>query len=273
ERVLAVVRPVVETDAPTLLLVHRRLADGELVLLLNVASEPATGRVAAGEDGWQVWDPRDGSRAALAGDVTVPPHGALVLATGSGLPALEGGAGVVEPAASASGPMPVPVEWRDEDGAVAAFPLLADWRTPPGSRTVSAEVDVPDGVTRLELDLGDGVSTGPVTRSGDGGGPAYRTRYRPPAGTAVVLAVDGAPVGALWAPPYRIAVPVSPGPHTVEVRSLGSLVGAVVGNAELVARQEALTERYGQRFVLQEVDREPTDLVLGLRTEPVLRLP
>lgn len=291
--VRAVVPPAVVRTAPTLLPVQRRLADADLLLLANVGSGDVTGPVvpAARRAHWEVWEPRSGAMCPLPADgvVSVAAHAALVLVGHDGDASAVASAHPGSVAGVPADGVGLDVRWYSSSGEPVSFPALADWREGPDGVTLVADVEVPSvsagvgaplgadvGVEvgaecvriALVVDLGEGAPGAGGGVPDRGTGPSYRAGYVPPVGTAVVIEVDGERRGALWAPPYRLEIEMSPGRHRVSVTAFGSAAGSLIGNEELVARQEVLTRRYGPLFALQDMDRVPESLVVGFCEAP-----
>jgi hypothetical protein len=144
------------------------------------------------------------------------------------------------------------------DGAERALADLRSWTEMEGLRHFSGTL-----VYRRSLDVAAlpagrclALDFGPVTPRED----AARSS-RPvaaldaPVRDAAVVKVNGATVGSVWAPPYRIdlSAHLKPGPNRLEVQVSNTAVNRLAGRAPTDYR--LLSARYGERFTPQDVQR------------------
>ncbi|WP_422115867.1 glycosyl hydrolase [Brachybacterium sp. UNK5269] len=274
--------------------VRRRLADGDLYLLVNTGPTPRAVdvRLRAPRAALAVHDPADGATRALppgGGRLDLAPYQALLLVaadevSAAGMPAA-GAPAAGAPAAGApvgprvEQPPPLPLDgpWRvsrsGQEPREVHLPHLvhgedADLR--PVLLETSVRLDEAAARGPLVLDLGEGRPLPPD------GGSGYRALLEPPVREIAVVEVDGQEVGVLWRPPYRIDLTghLGPGVSRLRLRIHGTTAAAAAApqNAEVAAAQVAAAHRaYGERFQQQELERTLDGVATGLGTVPVLR--
>lgn len=256
--------------------VHRRIADLDVRMLANTSSTPQQATLAI-EGTWQRWHPATGEvTESGAGPVAVElsPYEATILVSGAEVAEVP----VDTPApgervtlaegwlCAFEGALPEPVtlphRWED---------TRADYS---GSATYSLSVDLP-GAGEAVLDLG------PVTSLDEGRspqrgevGPAYRAWVRPPVGEVARVRVNGVECGFAVAPPYRVDVSdaVRAGANTIEITVHNTAANALAHDSEIHALVQRSEDRYGRRFVMQELDRALEGVASGLLAAPVLEL-
>ncbi|MDG2527211.1 glycosyl hydrolase [Caulobacter endophyticus] len=101
----------------------------------------------------------------------------------------------------------------------------------------------------LTLDFGAGVQTTPPK------GARPQAALAAPVREAAVVSVNGARIGAVWAPPYRIDLgrSLKPGDNLIEVAVGNTNLNLLAGRAP--ADFKLLNARYGERFKMQDQDR------------------
>lgn len=275
--------PLVEDDTDVGL-VQRDLGDVRVHWLANTAAEPrrVTVRVAGG---WERWCARTGEVVGAGhGDavVALAPYASAVLVSG---PALDGATTPSEGTEDDVDVLALAGPWTvtGADGATTPVTLPHRWEDDPawagrwGGATYRTQVEVgavPDGA--VELDLGPTAATaqGPSRRRGMVG-PSFEALVTTPVGEVARVRVNGTDCGVVWAPPYRVDVghALVPGANVVEIEVLTTAAHALAADRdrveELVARTE---ERYGRRFVMQQLDRATDGVSSGLLAVPTLRL-
>ena len=266
--------------------VRRRLADGELHLVVNTGPTPlalslAPRRVPAR---LSLHDPATGASQQLAADgdrLELAPYEARILLAHHEAPVASDG-GTVEP----GGEMP-PLEplrldgsWTLARGEGAPSPVTlpfllegadaADLRPLRLETQVTLEEHEADGP--LMLDLGEGV---PLREPGPGSG--YRALLVPPVREVAVVEIDGHQAGMLWRPPYRLDLTglIPAGGARLVLTVLGTTAAAAASpeNAGPAARDVAAAHAaYGERFEQQELDLLLEGVATGLAEVPVLHL-
>jgi len=274
------------TTAPSAGVAHRRAGEADLYLVANTGPHQRSftfrPRDAAGA--FERWDARDAARAhrieVVDGGVPLdllPYEAAVVVA----LPAADARPDLPLPGAAQSrelggrwtvayadapdrrDPVTLPHRWEDD-------PERADYS---GAATYETTVALDDGHLdgRVLLDLGP-VDADPADRLGEPGlrGASYRAEVTAPVGDVAQVVVNGVDCGWAWAPPYRVDItdPLRPGENTIAVRVLNTGLGALRTNTELAAAVEAVTEVYGKRFTMQDLDRAALPTTSGLRAQP-----
>jgi alpha-L-rhamnosidase len=86
-------------------------------------------------------------------------------------------------------------------------------------------------------------------------GPGMQAWYNPPIREAAVVFVNGRRVGALWHPPYRLAVGASlkAGENHIEIRVYNTAINAWAAQAP--HDYKPLIAKYGDRFQMQDLDK------------------
>jgi len=255
-------------------IVHRALADGDLLLVANTAARTRTLSLAprAPRAAYEAWDPATGAVAPVDLDaVVLAPYEAIVL-VGTDSP---GALATDEPGTAVPAPAPrtAPVP-----RAAQTVPLeLAE--TGPGTHEARVVLDpawAQEG-TRIVLDLGPGIPA-----PAPDGARGYRTEIDPPVREIAVVDVDGTEAGILWDAPHRLDLTAhlagpqaaggtgAPARRTLRLRVHGTAARALAEDPHaegIVARSH---ERYGQRFRQQDLGRALDGLVDGIPGTPVL---
>jgi hypothetical protein len=127
---------------------------------------------------------------------------------------------------------------------------------------------------RVMIDFG---STSPV----DAGSPerqgirgnSYRVEVTTPIGEIAQVIVNGSPCGVLWAPPYRLEIAdlLRPGPNEIRLLISNTTANALAADTAIHRLVEQSHQRYGRRFVMQDLDRAMDGVSSGVLTVPVLR--
>ncbi|MDE1163127.1 MAG: glycosyl hydrolase [Acidobacteriaceae bacterium] len=156
---------------------------------------------------------------------------------------------------------------------------LSDWAASPATEHFSGEAvyshtlqlaDVPRGRILFAIDGGrplldastnskreapalgaNGLPNPLITRTG----PGMSAHFDPPVREAALLIVNGKPAGALWHPPYQldIAPLLQTGTNTIELHVFNTALNA--WSALPPHDYKPLTERYGNRFQMQDLDK------------------
>lgn len=138
------------------------------------------------------------------------------------------------------------------------MPHLASWTDVPGKRFFSGEavytriLTVTSNTGRTLLDFGQGkptIDNRPTTA------PGIHALLDPPIREVAIVSVNGKRVGSIWHPPYRIDISslVHPGENTLEVRVANTAMNEMAGQPRRDFKE--LTAKYGERFVMQDMDK------------------
>ena len=274
-----------EPPTPAIGFAHRRLRDGDIYFLANTSntSRAVTARF-ANQTAWaESWDPMTGAveRIEQSGGslpLAFEPYGSRVVVfrggpTGSppstprrvsGSLELRSGWTVAFGDRSAPVPVAVPHSWADT-AATRFFSGTASYRT----RAVPASVRLPGA--RVFLEFGPGVAVDrEALPGGTMRGNSFAALIAPPIREAAVVFVDGRRAGAVWAPPYRVEVTslLHDGPNEFQIDVFNTAVNEMAAGGRL-PDVAAVTERYGQRFRLQDLDNL-RPIPSGLLTVPRL---
>src|SRR5262245_6801915 len=271
---------------PAIGFVHRRLRDADLYFLANTSNVARTLRVRFGSatESGEAWDPMSGgveSIEASAGTTTLTFEAyasrvivfragrstasraatrreseALDLRTGwtvslaMGRPASAGPSPAIEEPASARRRVDLPHSWSDNP-QTRFFSGTARYRhivqLPAAFRAPGA---------RVFLDLGEGAA---VEREALPGGTmrgnSFAALIASPVREAATVFVNGRRAGTIWAPPFRVGVTdlLRDGPNEIRVDVYNTAINQMAEGGG-VPDVTAVTERYGQRFRLQDLD-------------------
>lgn len=270
--------------------VSRRLADGELFLLVNTGPTPLELSLAPRRTraGLVLHDPATGSSQQLApsgGRLALAPYEARLLlahdgAATTGAPA-DGATGTIDAPADVEPetlePLPLDGPWtaarEGEAGRPVTLPHLLDGADPdlrPLVLETRVTLDEREAAGPLLLDLGEG-----TPRTGAGTGKGYRVLLDPPVREVAIVEIDDREVGMLWRPPYRLDLTgrLRAGTSRLRLRVLGTTAAAAAAPenagpaAEAVAASHAA---YGERFQQQDLDLLLDGVATGIAQVPVL---
>ena len=151
---------------------------------------------------------------------------------------------------TSSSTVDLPHSWAD-DSRTRFFSGTASYRrsvqTPPAFRTAGS---------RVFLDFGDGKA---VEREALPGGTmrgnSFAALIAPPIREAATVFVNGRRAGTIWAPPFRVDVTdlLRDGANDIRIDVYNTAINQLAEGGRL-PDVAAVTERYGQRFRLQDVD-------------------
>ena len=147
-------------------------------------------------------------------------------------------------------PVDLPHSWSD-DPRTRFFSGTVSYRrsvqTPPAFRSAGS---------RVFLDFGDGAA---VEREALPGGTmrgnSFAALLAPPIREAATVFVNDRRAGTIWAPPFRVDVTdlVRDGSNDIRIDVYNTAINQLAEGGRL-PDVAAVTERYGQRFRLQDVD-------------------
>jgi len=265
--------PDAEFDPPTPAIgfVHRRLRDADVYFLANTGNTPANVRARFGsQTEWcEGWDPMSGaieplevSAATVA--LTFAPYGSRVVVFRG-----ERGTATAAPVRRATQSIPLAAGWSVSVGGSAVrspIDLPNVWSDDPRTRFFSGTasyrrtIDIPGSfntaATRVMLDFGDGAA---VEREALPGGTmrgnSFAALLAPPIREAATVFVNGRRAGVVWAPPFRVDVGplLRDGANEIRIDVYNTAINQLAEGGRL-PDTAAVTERYGQRFRLQDVD-------------------
>jgi alpha-L-rhamnosidase len=251
--------------------VHRRLQDADVYFLANTSNVTRGVRARFGDrtDQVEVWDPMTGviERADASPDglsLAFEPHGSRIVVfrkiagtaprstprRPAGATELRTGWTLAIGGSARGGPIDLPHSWADDPST----------RFFSGTASYSRAVDVPPAFraagARVYLDFGDAPS---VERDALPGGTmrgnSFAALIASPIREAATVFVNGQRAGAVWAPPYRVDVTalLRDGSNDIRIDVYNTAINQLAEGGRL-PDVAAVTERYGQRFRLQDVD-------------------
>lgn len=265
--------------------VHRRVGDIDIHLVINTGPEPRTftARPRVSRAGFELWD-ADSAVVIASGTgdripITLAPYQSAVLvchdAVAATAPTADGPEldhldltmdWTVQFPDSAPEPVTIPHRWEDcRDG----FSGTAIYRT-----SIALGDAWFDQMQKLILDFG---LLRPIEIGADSGqsirGRSYRVRGVAPVGEVVEVVVNRSSVGVVWAPPYRldIGAQLHSGTNGIELRVSNTAANALAQDSAIGRAVATSRRQYGQRFVMQDLDRALDGVSSGLLAVPRLR--
>ena len=259
-------------ETPAIGFVHRRLADADVYFLVNTRNERRTvrARFASESPHVELWDPMTGVVERLESSstgvpLTFEPHQShvIVFRKESGTSAratavrrergsieLRSGWTVSVGATTHDGTVALPHSWSDDE-PTRFFSGTAIYRR---SVDVPAAFRAPGG--RVFLDFGPGQ---PVEREALPGGTmrgnSFAALIAAPIREAATVFVNDRRAGSVWAPPYRVDVTdmLHAGSNEIRIEVYNTAINQLAEGGRL-PDVAAVTDRYGQRFRLQDLD-------------------
>jgi hypothetical protein len=254
----------ISSDAASIGVVHRKVADGEIYFIVNTANTPvhtqAAFRVKGLKPEW--WDPFTGKRsaaniasgdaAALALDLLPYESRVLVYSASAMAPAPAPAAPSV-----ARAPVDLSSDWKVTFGSGLTVQMreLRSWtdteetRFFSGLATYEKTVELPEAFVRSGGEIYLNFGAGKPAAQDRRGGAAIESPVR----EAAQVYVNGTLAGSVWKPPYEVAVTglLRAGANTIRVvvanLGLNRLAGTTLANYRL------LNLRYGERFQEQDM--------------------
>ena len=189
---------------------------------------------------------------------------------GSQLIVLRNGAGAAPPPRSPGSTRPIAIDagWTVAFAAGPESPIALphSWTDQPGTRFFSGTATYRSRVTidplqrgaaaRVLLDFGAAVPVGrEALPGGTMRGNSFAALLASPVRDAATVFVNGRRAGAVWAPPYRVDISgqVRDGANDLRVDVYNTAINQLAEGGRL-PDVDAVTERYGQRFRLQDVE-------------------
>jgi len=256
---------------PAIGFVHRRLVDADVYFLANTSNLPQVVRARFGDRTAyaELWDPLTGviEQPDASGDalsLAFEPHGSRFIvfrkSGGSAQPStkrraigsaeLRSGWSVQVGGAARRGPIDLPHSWADDQST----------KYLSGTAVYERTVDVPAAFraegARVFLDFG---SAAPIDREpladGTMRGNSFAALVAPPIREAATVFVNGRRAGTIWAPPYRVDLTawLRAGSNDIRIEVYNTAVNQLAAGGRL-PNVDAVAERYGQRFRLQDLD-------------------
>jgi hypothetical protein len=262
-----------DPPTPAIGFVHRRLRDADVYFLANTSNVPRSVRARFGnQTEWgESWDAMSGAVEPLdvsGGSVTFTfePYGSRVIVFRA-----DRNAASTVPARRAAESLELRSGWMVGTwGPALAGPTSVDlphsWADDPRTRFFSGTVSYRRSVqvpppfrasgARVFLDFGDGAA---VEREGLPGGTmrgnSFAALLAPPIREAATVFVNDRRAGTIWAPPFRVDVTdlLHDGSNEIRIDVYNTAINQLAEGGRL-PDVAAVTERYGQRFRLQDVD-------------------
>jgi hypothetical protein len=266
---------------PRLGFIHRKLATGDLYFIANTSNRPhhvqATFRHPTKHSEW--WDPFTGEVFTAGNSNPVDLHlqpyeSRLILLTESAIPP-----GKMQPAVRApSRTIDLTSDWTvtfSEINQTIAMAKLHSWSEDPALKYYSGQVSYLKKFNLTAQDLSRGISG--VLDFGPGTPIEEPTPLPPhsmkaylegPIREAAEVYVNGDRAGSVWHPPYTIEVTrfLKPGENDLRILVGNTAINSLAGNA--LPTYRLLNERYGERFVPQDMgnlEALPSGILGGLR--------
>jgi alpha-L-rhamnosidase len=260
-----------DPPVPAIGFVHRRLRDADVYFLANTSNVARTERARFGDrtENVELWDPLTGGieqpRASGNGlMLTFEPHGSRIVVfrksvstaprsiarRAIGSAELRTGWTVTAGSAARSATVDLPHSWADDPNS-RYFSGTAVYR-----RAVQVPASFRAAGTRVFLDFGAAASVDrEALPGGTMRGNSFAALIAPPIREAATVFVNGQRAGSIWAPPYRVDVTalLRDGSNDIRIEVYNTAINQLAEGGRL-PDVAAVTERYGQRFRLQDVD-------------------
>ena len=260
---------------PEIGFVHRRVAGAEIYFLANTSNtaRDVTVRFRARTPHGELWNPFDGTTTSLrsgnsdAVALHFEPYASRIVVFRSG-PSPAGRTAAPRSTTTGQTAQTLDSGWTVTLGESAAMPVTlphswtaqAATRFFSGTAVYSRRIDAPRGVrgtaARVVLDFGD---ARPVDREaladGTMRGNSFAALVAPPIREAAVVYVNKRRAGAMWAPPYRVDITgyLQAGANDLDVEVYNTAINQLAEGGR-IPDVSAVTERYGQRFRLQDME-------------------
>jgi hypothetical protein len=252
--------------------VHRRLPDGDVYFVANTgnAPRPVTARFRSGTPHAEVWNALSGKAERLeAGEggitLALEPYGTRLVVFRKDA----GDAPVVASVSPAAATEELRSGWTVSfggQGSGAAVELPHSWAEDPRTSHFSGTVTYTRSVTvgpgfrsprgRVFLDFGEAraIEAEPLP-SGTLRGNSFAALVGPPIREAATVFVNGRRAGSVWAPPYRVDLTdvLRDGANEIRIDVYNTAINRLAEGGHL-PDTDALVERYGQRFRLQDLE-------------------
>jgi len=262
---------VLTPAAPEVGFVHRRLADADVYFVANTANtaRTVTARFRAQTPYAELWNAYTGrmertdvgaSGIALA----LEPYGTRVVVFRK-----DAGDAPAVRTTSVAASDDLRSGWTVSYGGAAsgaAVDLPHSWAGEParshysGTATYARRVTLPAGFRkpgdRVFLDFGDAKAIEPEPLpSGTLRGNSFAALLAPPIREAATVFVNGRRAGSVWAPPYRVDLTelLREGANEIRIDVYNTAINRLAEGGHL-PDTDALVERYGQRFRLQDLE-------------------
>jgi len=256
----------IRSDAASIGIMHRKVADGEIYFIVNTANTPvhtqAAFRVKDLKPEW--WDPFSGKRSAAraasgesaAVALDLEPYESRVLVySASAMAPAPGPEGT--PASAARAPVDLSSDWKVAfgNGSTAQMRELRSWtdteetRFFSGQATYEKTVDLPETWVRSGGEIYLNFGAGKPAAQDRRGGAAIESPVR----EAAQVYVNGSLAGSVWKPPYEVDVTrlLRAGSNTIRVVVANLGINRLAGTS--LPNYRLLNVRYGERFQEQDM--------------------
>ena len=270
-RLAAAVAPdvTVQPAATDVGFAHRRLGDGDIYFVANTANVPrtVTARFRSQTPQAEVWNALTASIERMdvgEGGVAfaLEPYGTRIVAFSK-----DASVAPVSRRTSVASAEELRSGWMVSYGGAArgtAVDLPHSWAEDPARRHYSGTVTyarrVPPGFRkpgdRVFLDFGEAKAIGPEPLPGGTlRGNSFAALVAPPIREAATVFVNGRRAGSVWAPPYRVDLTalLSDGANEIRIDVYNTAINRLAEGGHL-PDTDALVERFGQRFRLQDLE-------------------
>ena len=255
----------ISSDAASIGMVHRKVADGEIYFIVNTANTPvhtqAAFRVKGLKPEW--WDPfsgkpsrartASGEGAAVALDL-LPYESRVLVYSANAMAAAPGPEGTPAPAARA--PVDLSSDWKVAfgNGLTVGMRELKSWtdteetRFFSGQATYEKTVDLAEAWVRSGGEMYLNFGAGKPAAQDRRGGAAIESPVR----EAAQVYINGSLAGSVWKPPYEVNATglLRAGSNTIRVVVANLGINRLAGTARPDYR--LLNLRYGERFQEQD---------------------
>jgi hypothetical protein len=247
------------SDAASIGVVHRKVAEGEIYFIVNTANTPihtqAAFRVKGLKPEW--WDPFSGKRSAARSEgaavaLDLEPYESRVLVYSANAMAA-----AAAPASAAHAPLDLSSDWKVAfgNGHTVEMRELRSWtdteetRFFSGQATYEKTVDLPEAWTRSGGEVYLNFGAGKPAAQNRRGGAAIESPVR----EAAQVYINGSLAGSVWKPPYEVDATrlLRAGSNTIRVVVANLGINRLAGTS--LPNYRLLNLRYGERFQEQDM--------------------
>lgn len=251
----------IEPAAPEVGFIRRELPDADVYFIANTSNRRQTGTVKP-RSKWSAaewWNPGSGERIG-AGPLPVafdlaPYESRVLILSAAAVPPLQPRVLTASQELTGAWTLRIPGE-----SSPRSIPSLQPWTVLPDLLHYSGTADYETTITLPPASLGRGLDAlldfgegRPIESSGKG--PGMRALLEPPVREAAEVWVNGQRAGAVWAPPYRIAVTplLRAGENRIRIQVANTAINHMAGRP--LPDYRLLNSRFGSRFEPQDMDK------------------
>ena len=250
----------VSSDAASIGVVHRKVADGEIYFIVNTANTPVHTQAAFRVKGLKAewWDPFNGKPSAAGGAEValdmLPYESRVLVFSANAMAPTPGPEGAPAPAVHA--PLDLSSDWKvafgngltTEMGELKSWTDTEETRFFSGQATYEKTFDLPEAWVRSGGEIHLNFGAGKPAAQNRRGGAAIESPVR----EAAQVYINGSLAGSVWKPPYEVDATrlLRAGSNTIRVVVANLGINRLAGTSRPDYR--LLNLLYGERFQEQD---------------------